>query len=56
MAVVVAAIVVVGLVAWAVAGVVFAILHVLELSAVALAAGWAGYRVGHYRGSRPQRS
>lgn len=50
------AIVVIGLVAWAVAGVVFAILHVLELIVVAGAAGWGGYRLGHYRGSHPRRS
>jgi hypothetical protein len=49
---VVGALVVVGLVMWALAGVVFAILHVLELAAAALAAGWAGYRLGHYRGRR----
>lgn len=52
---VVVAIAVIGLVAWAVAGIVFAVLHVLELAAVALAAGWAGYRLGHYRGGRPRR-
>jgi hypothetical protein len=50
------AIVLIGLVAWAVAGVVFAILHVLELLAVAAAAGWVGYRLGHFRGARSHRS
>jgi hypothetical protein len=49
---VVGALVVVGLVMWALAGVVFAILHVLELAAAAVVAGWAGYRLGHYRGRR----
>ncbi len=43
---------VLGLAAWALAGVVFGLLHVLELIAVAAAAGWAGYRIGHFRGSR----
>ena len=42
----------IGLVAWLVAGVVFAVLHVLELVAVAAAAGWAGYRIGRMRGPR----
>ena len=51
---VVVAVIVIGLVAWAVAGIVFALLHVLELAAVALAAGWVGYRVGHYRGRHPR--
>lgn len=49
------AIVVIGLVAWGVAGILFAVLHVIELIVVALAAGWGGYRLGHYRGRR-QRS
>jgi hypothetical protein len=49
---VVGAIVVIGLVAWLVAGIVFALLHVLELAAVGVAAGWAGYRLGFFRGSR----
>jgi hypothetical protein len=44
--------VVIGLVAWAVAGVVFAVLHVIELVVVAIAAGWGGYRLGHFRGRR----
>ena len=50
------AIAVIGLVAWAVAGVVWALLHVLELIAVATLAGWAGYRLGHFRGSHQRRS
>jgi hypothetical protein len=33
-----------------VSGVVFSLLHVIELAAVALIAGWVGYRIGHYRG------
>ena len=46
------AIAVIGVAAWVVAGVVFALLHVLELVAVAAVAGWVGYRVGRFRGSR----
>jgi hypothetical protein len=53
---VVAAIAVIGLVAWAVAGIVWALLHVLELVAVATLAGWAGYRLGYFRGSHQHRS
>ncbi|MDQ2724236.1 MAG: hypothetical protein M3Y36_01880 [Actinomycetota bacterium] len=35
---------------WLVAGVVFALLRIIEVVAVAVAAGWIGYRVGHWRG------
>lgn len=42
----------IGLVVWLVAGVVFALLHILELVAVAAVAGWAGYRIGRLRGPR----
>lgn len=52
---VVGAIVLIGVAAWVIAGVVFAILHVLELVAVGAVAGWVGYRVGHFRGSRDRR-
>ncbi len=34
------------------AGVVFTVLRVFELVLVALAAGWVGYHVGLFRGSR----
>ncbi len=54
-ALLVAALVVIGLVAWVVAGAVFAILHILELIVIAGLAGWAGYRLGHYRGRRAGR-
>jgi hypothetical protein len=37
---------------WIVAGVLIGLLHALELLAVAAAAGWVGYRIGHYRGRR----
>jgi len=47
-----AAIAVIGLVTWIVAGVVFAVLHLIEILLVAGVAGWAGYRLGHYRGRR----
>ena len=55
LALVVAAVVVAGLIAWLVVGVVFAIFHVIELVIVAGAAGWAGYRLGHYRGRHQKR-
>jgi hypothetical protein len=51
----VAAVVVIGLAVWVVAGFVLAMLHVLELVVVAAVAGWAGYRLGRYRGSRRAR-
>jgi len=35
---------------WVVVGVVFAVLRLIEVVAVAVAAGWIGYRVGHWRG------
>lgn len=44
------AVVAVALVAWFLAGVVFALVRVVELIAVAGLAGWGGYQVGHYRG------
>jgi hypothetical protein len=47
-----AAIAVIGLVTWVVAGAVFAMLHVIEIVVVAGVAGWAGYRLGHYRGRK----
>jgi hypothetical protein len=47
-----AAIVLIGLVTWIVAGAVFALLHVIEIVVVAGVAGWAGYRLGHYRGRK----
>jgi hypothetical protein len=47
-----AAIAVIGLVTWIVAGAVFAMLHVIEIIVVAGVAGWAGYRLGHYRGRK----
>lgn len=46
----------VALVAWIVVGLVFAALRIVELALVAAAAGWAGYRLGHFRGSRRPRS
>ena len=49
---VVVALAAIGLVAWLVAGVVFALLHILELVAVAGVAGWVGYRIGRLRGPR----
>lgn len=52
LALIVVGVVAIGAVAWLVAGVVFALLHVLELLVVAGVAGWAGYRLGHFRGRR----
>ena len=51
-ALVVVGLVVAGVAAWALLGVAFAILHLLELIVVAGAAGWVGYRIGHFRGRR----
>ncbi|HET6915918.1 MAG TPA: hypothetical protein VFH56_07485 [Acidimicrobiales bacterium] len=42
----------VGAAVWILVGVVFTVLHVLELIAVAAGSGWVGYRIGHFRGSR----
>jgi hypothetical protein len=50
-----AVLVVVGVAAWVVSGAVFALLHALELVLVAGVAGWAGYRIGQYRGRRQPR-
>jgi len=49
---VIGAVVVVGLLAWAAVGLVLSALHILELLALAAAAGWLGYRIGVYRGRR----
>ena len=46
----------VGAAVWILAGVVFTILHLLELVAVAFGAGWVGYKIGHFRGSRHPRA
>jgi hypothetical protein len=45
----------IGAAVWILSGVVFTVLHVLELLVVAAAAGWVGYRIGHYKGSRRPR-
>lgn len=47
-----ALIVAIGVVAWMLVGVAFALFHVLELVVVAGVAGWTGYRLGLYRGRR----
>lgn len=52
---VVLGIIAIGVIAWVVAGAVFALLHIIELILVGGAAAWAGYRVGKYRGSRRPR-
>lgn len=43
---------VIALVTWIVAGAIFALLHLIELFIVAGIAGWAGYRLGYFRGRR----
>jgi hypothetical protein len=37
---------------WLLIGAFFAALRIVELAVVAVAAGWVGYRVGHWRGRR----
>ncbi|MDA8044288.1 MAG: hypothetical protein M0Z30_03480 [Actinomycetota bacterium] len=51
----VVALLAVGAAIWILAGVVFTVLHLLELIVVAAGAGWVGYRIGHFRGSRRPR-
>jgi hypothetical protein len=46
----------IGAAAWILSGVVFTILHLLELLVVAAGAGWVGYRIGHFKGARRPRS
>jgi hypothetical protein len=38
-----------------VAGVVYSVIHLVELLVVAVAAGWLGYRIGLFRGVRQGR-
>jgi hypothetical protein len=45
----------VGAALWLLAGVAFAVIRLLELIVVAAGAGWAGYRVGHWRGRHDRR-
>ena len=47
---VIVALIAVAAAVWVVVGVVFALLRIIEVVAVAVAAGWIGYRVGHWRG------
>ena len=49
---VVAAIVVGAIAVWVFAGIFLFALHIAEYVALALVAGWAGYRIGHARGRR----
>ncbi len=46
----VVALIVLVLVGWFLIGAVLAIARLIELIAVALVAGWVGYRLGHFRG------
>ena len=45
-----------GAAAWILVGLVFTVLHVLELIVVGLGCGWVGYKIGHFRGSRQPRA
>lgn len=45
-------IVVGGLLVWAFAGLLSVAFHIVEYVAVALVAGWVGYKLGHARGRR----
>ena len=49
---VVAAIAVGAVAVWVFAGIFLLALHIAEYVALALVAGWAGYRIGHARGRR----
>lgn len=49
---VVAAIVVGAIAVWVFAGIFLFALHIAEYVALALVAGWIGYRIGHARGRR----
>ena len=46
----------IGAAAWILTGIVFTVLHLLELIVVAAGAGWVGYKIGEFRGSRRPRS
>jgi hypothetical protein len=46
------AIVVGGVLVWAFAGVLSVAFHIAEYAALALVAGWVGYKLGHSRGRR----
>lgn len=46
------AIIVGGLLVWAFAGVLSVAFHIAEYAAIALVAGWVGYKLGHSRGRR----
>jgi hypothetical protein len=49
---IVVAIVIGGLLVWAFAGLLSVAFHIVEYVAIALVAGWAGYKLGHARGRR----
>ena len=48
-------IVVGGLLVWAFAGLFVLAFHIFEYAALAVVAGWAGYKLGHARGRRERR-
>lgn len=47
-----ALVVVAGLLVWAFAGLFVLAFHIFEFAALALVAGWLGYKLGHARGRR----
>ena len=51
----VAALLAIGAAIWILVGVVFTVLRLFELVVVAAGAGWVGYKIGHFRGSRHPR-
>ena len=51
-----AVVVVGGLLVWAFAGLFVLAFHIFEYAALALVAGWLGYKLGHARGRRERRS
>jgi hypothetical protein len=46
------AIIIGGLLVWAFAGILSVAFHIVEYAAIALVAGWVGYKLGHSRGRR----
>jgi hypothetical protein len=48
-------IVVAGLLVWAFAGLFVLAFHIFEYAALAVVAGWLGYKLGHFRGRRERR-
>lgn len=49
-------IVVAGLMVWAFAGIFVLAFHIFEYAALALVAGWVGYKLGHAKGRHEHRA